>query len=74
MVKAKRRAKRKTLHEQLAEAIKASGKLQRHICVEAGIAEPLLSRFLSGQRGLTLDTVDRLADALGLELVKRKGR
>jgi len=35
-----------------------------------------MSRFMSGQTGLTLDTADRLAEFLGMELVERsrKGR
>ena len=33
-----------------------------------------LSRFINGERGLTLDAVDSVCEALGLTLVKRKGR
>jgi transcriptional regulator with XRE-family HTH domain len=35
----------------------------------AGIAPSLLSRFRRGERGLTLASVDRLAEVLGLRLV-----
>jgi len=34
-----------------------------------GVSESVLSRFLSGKQGLTLASVDKLADALGLEVV-----
>jgi plasmid maintenance system antidote protein VapI len=33
-----------------------------------------MSRFLSGERGLRLNTIDRLGDLLGLRLVVRKPR
>src|SRR5262249_1010580 len=36
---------------------------------QLGISESTLSRFLSGERGLTLDLVDKLADVLGLQIV-----
>jgi hypothetical protein len=43
---------------------------------EAGVSGPVLSRFAGGLRGLTLDSVDKIAGALGLRLVqtRRRGR
>jgi transcriptional regulator with XRE-family HTH domain len=35
---------------------------------QIGISESALSRFLSGQRGLALSVLDRLADVLGLQI------
>jgi hypothetical protein len=34
-----------------------------------GVSDLALGRFVSGERGLTLATLDKLADALGLEIV-----
>jgi transcriptional regulator with XRE-family HTH domain len=46
------------------------------IARRSGVSEAALSRFVNGQRGLSTDTLDRLAGTLGLELVARqpKGR
>jgi transcriptional regulator with XRE-family HTH domain len=55
--------------EQLRRAIEASGASRYVIARSAGISDSALSRFLSGERGLNLATLDKLADALGLEIV-----
>ncbi|MCH8153377.1 MAG: helix-turn-helix transcriptional regulator [Planctomycetes bacterium] len=61
--------------EQLKRAIGTCGCSRYRIWKETGVSQAALSRFMSGERSLTLDTVDILADFLGLELVsKRKGR
>jgi hypothetical protein len=36
----------------------------------SGVSPGVVARFMGGQRGLTLDTVDRLARGLGLRLVE----
>jgi Helix-turn-helix len=43
---------------------------------DAGVAPAVISRFLAGDRGLTMATADRVAEALGLRLVEvgSKGR
>jgi hypothetical protein len=40
---------------------------------ETGISQAMLSRFMSGQAGLSIEYLDKLGEALGLMLVKRKG-
>ncbi len=63
------------MSEQLRQAIETSQYSRYRIWKETGVSQAALSRFMSGERSLTLDTVDVLADFLGLELVsKRKGR
>ncbi len=63
------------MSEQLRQAIETSQFSRYRIWKETGVSQAALSRFMSGERSLTLDTVDVLADFLGLELVsKRKGR
>lgn len=52
----------------LREAIDTSGKTQYQLAQETGIDKSALSRFVSGERGLTLDTAAKLAAALNLEL------
>ncbi len=63
------------MSEQLRQAIETSQFSRYRISMETGVSQAALSRFMSGERSLTLDTVDVLADFLGLKLVsKRKGR
>jgi transcriptional regulator with XRE-family HTH domain len=63
------------LLDAIREAIKASGKTRYRIAQESGVAESVLSRLMSGERGLSADALERLADNLGLDLVRprRKG-
>jgi plasmid maintenance system antidote protein VapI len=57
-----------TMTEDLKNAIAASGKSVASIARGAGIAQPVLNRFVQGKRGLTLSTAEKLAAYLGLEL------
>jgi plasmid maintenance system antidote protein VapI len=57
-----------TFSDQLRVAIKNSGLTQYRLSQEAGINRSILTRFVSGQRGLTSDSIDRLMKCLGLEL------
>ena len=62
--------------EHDAEAIEASGQTRYRISQDTGIAESVLSRFMSGETGLAVETMERLADYLGLEIVlcPKRGR
>ncbi len=59
---------------QIREAIRASGRSLRDLENATGISRGQLSRFLRGQRDLTLETAGKLFDALGLEVVSKKPR
>jgi predicted transcriptional regulator len=60
--------------EQLRQAV-CDSKLSRYrIAALTGIAESALCKFVQGERGLRLDSIDRLMDVLRLEIKhKRKG-
>ena len=60
--------KRKTISQQLRLAIENSGKTQLQLATEAGVQQGQLSRFMSGERSLNLDTVDKLCMVLELDL------
>ena len=63
------------MSEQVRRAIDASGMSRYRISKELGIAESTLSRFMSGQTGLSMEYLDALADLLDLNItVGRKGR
>ena len=64
------------LSDQIRRAVDASGKSRYRISKELGVAESTMSRFMSGQGGLSMENLDALADLLDLSITtrKRKGR
>jgi plasmid maintenance system antidote protein VapI len=70
-------ATKKLISEVLRASIKSDGRTGTQIAADAGVPQPVLSRFVRGKRDVTLGTADRLAVTLGLELKlkrERKGR
>jgi transcriptional regulator with XRE-family HTH domain len=71
--------KRLALSDELRRAVDDCPMSRYRICKELGIAESTLSRFMSGERGLTMKRLDRLADLLDLHVItverrQKKGR
>ena len=62
------------LLDAIREAVESSGKTRYRIAEDTGIAQSVLSRLMSGERGLSIDVLERLADYLGLEIVMRPKR
>ena len=60
-----------TLGDQLVGAIERSGLSQAELARAADVDRAVLSRFVSGRNDIRLDTADRLARVLGLDLVER---
>jgi transcriptional regulator with XRE-family HTH domain len=60
--------------EQLQNAIRDAGESRYSISKRTGISQAMLSRVLSGERGMRLEMIDRLMDGLGLEIVIRPRR
>lgn len=56
------------LLESIRLAIEASGKTRYRIAKESGVSAGQLSRLVNGERGMTVDTIERLADYLGLRI------
>lgn len=71
--KPRRSASRVGLVDQLRDAIRASDRTDHDLAIAAGVAPSALSRFMRGERGLTLDTVDALCEVLGYRLVGATG-
>jgi predicted transcriptional regulator len=63
-----------TFTDQLREAIRDSGMTRYAISVQTGIAQSTLCKFLKAERGMSLDSVDRLMECLGLEIRPRQKR
>ena len=65
-------AKNNYLSDQLRQAIDDSGLSRYAIGKACEIDKAVMSRFMSGQVGLSLETIDRLVDYLRLELVTKQ--
>ncbi|MCH8853725.1 MAG: helix-turn-helix transcriptional regulator [Planctomycetes bacterium] len=63
-----------TISQVLREAITKSGESLADLERTTGVSNAVLSRFVRGERTLTLPTADKLARHFGLELVKRERR
>ena len=57
------------LFTQLRSAIEASELSRYRISKETGISQGQLSHFMNGEKGLSPDAIERVADCLGLEIV-----
>jgi plasmid maintenance system antidote protein VapI len=60
------------LQDQLRQAVQDSGLTLYAIAKGAKIAYPVLYRFASGERDLTLETATKLADYFGMKLTRPK--
>lgn len=60
------------LTDQIRQIVKDCGQTRYAISKATGIAEPVLCRLVSGERFLSAEALDTLADYLGLELVKKR--
>jgi plasmid maintenance system antidote protein VapI len=56
----------------LRQEVRESGESVNAVAKAAGVAQPVLYRFITGERDLTLETAQKLADHFGLELRKRR--
>ena len=71
-------AKRTAFSEQIREAVDGSGLSRYRIAKLIGVSEVAVSKFMAGG-GLSFDTLDRLAELLGLSVkvgssTERKGQ
>lgn len=66
--------KRKTLTQQIREHLGSCGESRYQVAKDTGIDQGTLSRFASGQVGLSSKALDKLGEYLGLDVVKRRGR
>jgi len=62
------------LLDEIREAIRASDKTRYRLSKETSIPQSQLSRLMTGEKGVSLDALERLAEALGLEIIIRPKR
>ena len=67
-------AKPTTFSDQIRAAVVASGLSRYRISKEIGVSQSTMSRFMSGKGGLSMASLDRLADLLGLSVTTRPKR
>ena len=60
--------------DAICNAIEGSDKTRYRIAKDTGISQTQLSRLMSGERGLSIDALETLADYFGLEIVMRPKR
>ena len=60
------------IYDRLRSAIQKSQKSRYRLSKETGIEQSQLSRFMSGTAHLGVERVEKLAKALGYELIMRK--
>jgi len=60
--------KREPIPQKLRTAIKEAGKSIYQVAKDSGVAHPVILRFVSGERDIRLETAEKLAESLGLEL------
>jgi len=68
------RKKKTKISDQIRGAIESAGVSRYRIEIETGIDKATLSRFMNGKAGMSVETLDKLGEFLGLEIVKRKVR
>jgi transcriptional regulator with XRE-family HTH domain len=63
------------LLDAIRRAVESSDKTRYRIAKESGVSAGQLSRLVNGERGMTVDTIERLADYLGLQItIAPKGK
>jgi len=55
--------------DEIRRAIKVSEKTRYRLSKETSIPESQLSRLMTGEKGLSFEALERLVEALGLEIV-----
>jgi transcriptional regulator with XRE-family HTH domain len=58
----------KSIVDQLRRAIKGSGQTEYAIAKGSGVSQSIVNRFVSGERGISLETAAKLCAYLKLDL------
>lgn len=60
--------------EQIREAVRTSGMSRYYLAQQSGVDEASLSRFVRGKSGLSMESLDAVAEVLGLGVTARGDR
>jgi hypothetical protein len=58
-----------SVSEQLRQTVEAYGSVYR-AAKDSGIPQSVLQRFVTGDRGLSMENIDRLAEFFGMKLTR----
>ncbi len=62
------------IYDAIRKAIAESGKTRYRLWQETGISQAQLCEFLHGRRGMSIENLETLAKALGLEITVRPAK
>ncbi len=62
------------IYDAIRKAIAGGGKTRYRLWQETGISQAQLCEFLHGRRGMSIENLEALAEALGLEIVVRPAK
>lgn len=65
-------AQRRQLLDQIRSAVRECDLEPAEIARQSGVNKAALSRFLSGARGLSVESIEKIAPVLGLRIVLEK--
>ncbi|MHC4400202.1 MAG: helix-turn-helix domain-containing protein [Planctomycetota bacterium] len=65
----KKRKRRQKVSDQIRRLIDSSGMSRYRIAMRSGIDQSALSRFMTGERGLSMVALDALGELLDFEVV-----
>ena len=57
-----------SLVDELREAIRNCGETEYRVAKESGVPQPVVSRFMREERGVSLETAAKLCQYLGIHL------
>ena len=63
-----KKQQRASLSDELRQAIERSGVSRYSIWQQTGIDQGSLSKFMDGERGLSIESIDTIAELLGLHI------
>jgi hypothetical protein len=66
-----KKKQRLSLSDELRQAIERSGVSRYSIWQQTGIDQGSLSKFMDGERGLGMESIDQIAELLGLHIVAK---
>ncbi len=58
--------------DEIRRAIEASDKTRYRLSKETSIPQSQLSRLMTGEKGLSFEALERLVEAMGLEIIIRQ--
>jgi predicted XRE-type DNA-binding protein len=69
-----KKQQRASLSDELRQAIERSGLSRYSIWQQTGIDQGSLSKFVDDERGLGMESIDKLADLLGLHICTKAAK